>query len=47
MAKKSKEPALTIVVAELFGLLGDITGLFLRGFFMGLGFWWAFMLLFK
>ena len=42
MARKSKKSSWGLFFGSLFELVGVIIGLIGRGFFWGLGFWWAF-----
>lgn len=42
MAKRSKDPTFKDALRAITELFGAIIGLVGQGFFLGLGFWWAF-----
>lgn len=47
MARKSKEVTWGMFFGALSNLIGIIFGLVAKGFFWGIGFWWAFYELMK
>ena len=47
MPRKAKEPTFKDFFNVLIDVVGLIVGTVARGFFLGLGFWWAFSQLIK
>ena len=47
MVRKSKKSSWALFFGALSDFVGVIIGLIGRGFFFGLGFWWAFLELMK